>query len=156
MAKAITFGEGTQTAITIDGYEVPAGVFIYNEIYAYNNAAYTLYSKNGEYPHVNDVKDSKIDDLDAEDWIQDNAVDFCRDFVATELEFDKIGGELTKEQLDEINERAAMNETNTMFSENGVGKESIKAMIANSYKQEELFKHYFGIDAEKECLNTNR
>ena len=40
--EAITIGKGTQTALTIDGYEVPAGVFIYNEITAYNNAAYEL------------------------------------------------------------------------------------------------------------------
>ena len=33
--EAITFGKSSQTALTVDGYEVPAGVFIYNEIYAY-------------------------------------------------------------------------------------------------------------------------
>lgn len=149
--KAITLGKGTQTALTIDGYEVPAGVFIYNEIYAYNNAAYTLYSKNGQYPELEDVKNAKIDELDAADWIQDNAVDFCRDFVATELEFDKVGEQLTQEQLDEIDERTAMNAGNEMFTKNGVGTESMKAMVANSYKQEALFKHYYGLDAEKGC-----
>ena len=149
--KAVTLGKGTQTALTISGYEVPAGVFIYNEIYAYNNAAYTLYSQNGEYPELEDIKKSKIDDLDAADWIQNNAVDFCKDFVATELEFDKIGEELTQEQLDEIDERTMMNEGNEMFSKNGVGSASIRAMVANSYKQEALFKHYYGLDAEKGC-----
>ncbi len=149
--EAITLGKGTQTALTIDGYEVPAGVFIYNEIYAYNNAAYTLYSKNGAYPSLDEIKDSKIDDLDASDWIQDQAVDYCKDFVATELEFEKIGGKLSEEQLTEISLSIEQNTANQIFTDNGVGEDSIRLMIENSYKQEEIFKHYYGIDAEKGC-----
>ena len=92
--EAITFGKGTQTALTVDGYEVPAGVFIYNEITAYRNAMYDMYYKNGKMPTLDDVKNSTIKDLDSTDWIQDNATDACKDFVASEKEFEKIGESL--------------------------------------------------------------
>lgn len=149
--KAITFGNGTKTAMTIDGYEVPAGVFIYNELYAYNNASYTLYSKNGEYPTVDDVKKANIESMDATDWIQNTAVDYCKDFVATEKEFEKIGGELTAEQLQEIKDGVEQQLSNTLFTDNGIGEESIRAILANSYKQNAVFQHYYGIDAEDGC-----
>ncbi len=148
---AITFGKGAQKAMTIDGYEIPAGVFVYNEIYAYNNAAYTVYAQDGTYPSVADVKAAKLDNLDATDWIQNKATEFCIDFVATEREFEKIGGQLSEDQLTEIDLAVSSSAENTLFSENGVGEESIRKIIENSYKQEEVFKHYYGLDAEKGC-----
>ena len=149
--KAITFGNGTKTALTIDGYDVPAGVFIYNEIYAFNNAAYTLYSQNGEYPKLEDVKNAKIESMDSSDWIQDKAVEFCKDFVATEKEFEKIGGELSLEDQNAIKDGVANQSSNTLFADNGVGEESIRAILANSYKQNAIFKHYYGLDTEEGC-----
>ncbi len=149
--KAITFGNGTKTAMTIDGYDVPAGVFIYNELYAYNNASYTLYAKNGEYPTVEDVKKANIESMDATDWIQNSAVDYCKDFVATEKEFEKIGGELSDEDLQEIKDGVEQQLANTLFTDNGIGEESIRAILTNSYKQNAVFEHYYGIDAEDGC-----
>ena len=149
--KAITFGNGTKTAMTIDGYDVPAGVFIYNELYAYNNASYTLYSKNGEYPTVEDVKKANIESMDATDWIQNSAVDYCKDFVATEKEFEKIGGELSAEDLQAIKDGVEQQLANTLFTDNGIGEESIRAILTNSYKQNAVFEHYYGIDAEDGC-----
>lgn len=149
--EAITFGKGTQTAITIDGYEVPAGVFVYNEIYAYNNAAYELYMKNGSYPTLDDVKNASIESLSSSDWIQNKAVEYCRDFVANEREFEKIGGQLSAEDLVDIEETLANNNGSALFTENGVGEGSLRKIIENNYKQYYIFEHYYGIDAEKGC-----
>lgn len=149
--EAITFGKGSQTALTIDGYEVPAGVFIYNELYAYNTAMYELYSKNGAEPTVDDVKNATFESMDATDWIQDKATEACKDFVANEKEFEKIGEELTADELAEIKDMLASSSANAMFSENGVGEESLRKIIENNYKQNHVFEHYYGIDAEKGC-----
>lgn len=149
--EALTIGKGTQTALTVDGYEVPAGVFIYNELYAYNTAAYELYGKNGKMPTVDEVKDHQFESMDATDWIQDKATEQCLDFVANEKEFEKIGGELTKEELDEIKEFVSTNSSQAMFADNGVGAESLTKIMSNNYKREAIFKHYYGIDAEKGC-----
>lgn len=149
--KAITFGNNTKTALSIDGYDVPAGVFIYNELYAYNNAAYTLYAQNGEYPTDEDVKNATIGQMNASDWIQDQAVDYCKDFVVTEKEFEKIGEELSPEDQTAIKDGIEQQLANTLFTENGVGEESIRAILANSYKQNAIFKHYYGLDTEEGC-----
>ena len=149
--EAITFGKGTQTALTVDGYEVPAGVFIYNEITAYRNAMYDMYYKNGKMPTLDDVKNSTIKDLDSTDWIQDNATDACKDFVASEKEFEKIGESLKETDLAEIKDMLSTYSSESLFSENGVGEESLRKIIENSYKREAIFKHYFGLDAEKGC-----
>ncbi len=149
--KAITFGNNTKTALSIDGYDVPAGVFIYNELYAYNNAAYTLYAQNGEYPTAEDVKNATIGQMNASDWIQDQAVDYCKDFVVTEKEFEKIGEELSPEDQTAIKDGIEQQLANTLFTENGVGEESIRAILANSYKQNAIFKHYYGLDTEEGC-----
>ena len=149
--EAITFGKGTQTALTVDGYEVPAGVFIYNELYAYNQATYELYGTLGKMPTVDEVKNHQFDTLDATDWIQDKATESCIDFVANEKEFEKIGGALTKEELTEIKEFVSSNSEQAMFADNGVGPESLTKIMENNYKREAIFKHYYGIDSEKGC-----
>jgi hypothetical protein len=149
--EAITFGKNTQTALTVDGYEVPAGVFIYNELYAYNSAAYELYGTLGKMPSVDEVKEHQFESMDATDWIQDKATDYCLDFVANEKEFEKIGGELTKDELNEIKEFVSSNSSQAMFADNGVGEDSLTKIMSNNYKREAIFKHYYGLGAEKGC-----
>ena len=149
--EAITIGKGTQTALTVDGYDVPAGVFIYNELYAYNQATYELYGTLGKMPTVDEVKNHQFDTLDATDWIQDKATESCIDFVANEKEFEKIGGALTKEELADIKDFVSANSEQSMFAENGVGPESLTKIMENNYKREAIFKHYYGIDSEKGC-----
>lgn len=149
--EAITIGKNAQTAVTIDGYEVPAGVFLYNEVYAYRTAAYDLYSKNGAMPTLEDVKKASFEDLDASDWIQDNATDACKDFVANEKEFEKIGGSLTEEQLAQVKSLIDSNSADELFKENGIGEESLRKIIENSFKREAIFRHYYGLDSEKGC-----
>lgn len=149
--EAITFGKGAQTALTVDGYEVPAGVFIYNEINAYQNAAYKMYYEKGSMPSVDEVKDSTIEELSASDWIQNNATDACKDFVANEKEFEKIGENLSEDKITEIKDLASSYSSDNSLIVNGVGEESVRKIIENSYKREAIFKHYFGLDAEKGC-----
>ena len=149
--EALTIGKGTQTALTVDGYEVPAGVFIYNELYAYNQAAYELYGTLGKMPSVDEVKDHQFESMDAADWIQDKATEQCLDFVANEKEFEKIGGALTQDELKEIKSFVSSNSAQAMFADNGVGEESLTKVMTNNYKREAIFKHYYGLDSEKGC-----
>ncbi|WP_295085205.1 hypothetical protein [Ruminococcus sp.] len=149
--EAITFGKGAQTALTVDGYEVPAGIFIYNEMNAYQNAAYKMYYEKGSMPSVDDVKSSTIEELSASDWIQNNATNACKDFVANEKEFEKIGESLNDDEIIEIKNLASSYSSDSSLLENGVGEESVRKIIENSYKREAIFKHYYGLGAEKGC-----
>lgn len=148
---ALTIGSGTKTALTIDGYEIPAGIFIFNEIYAYNDAVSQIYYESGQYPTIEDVEKASIDSKDSADWIQEKATEYCRDFVAAEKEFDKIGEKLTDEELSEIEESVEAALGNKLLTENGIGEESIRKMVTNGYKIDHIFDHYFGIGKENGC-----
>lgn len=148
---AVTIGSSTKTALTVDGYDVRAGIFIYNEIYAYDEASYKIYEKEGTYPSLSDVENSRIDDLDSSDWIQDKATEYCRQFVAVEREFEKVNGELSAEDVASASESAASAKEDDVLKDNGVGEQSIKDMYLNNLKQKFLFDYYYGIDKEYGC-----
>lgn len=160
-----TIGKGTEMAMTADGYDISSGLFIFYTIRAYQDAADIIAEQNGTEPTVKEVKNSHIDNLEAEEWIQDKAVEYCANIAAIEREFEKIGGELTNEELTEIDQMAEQlvdSETNDIYSKNGVGKDSIKKVISATgsgnnyygeyeYMQKAIFDYYYGFDGEKGC-----
>ena len=101
---AITIGSGTKNAVTIDGYDVRSGIFIFNELQAYNEAYYKIYQESGSAPSNSDIQDAKIEDLDSEDWIQNKATDYCKQYVGILREFEKVGEELSADDLKKIND----------------------------------------------------
>lgn len=147
---AITIGNGTKYALTVDGYEVPAGIFINNEISAYRTAMYQIAMTNNSVPTFEEMKKVHIGNMEAEDWIQEEATETCKRFVAVEKEFDKIGGQLTQEEEDEVSNYIKSMDKD-LTEGNGIGEESLLIVQRNTYKQNYLFKHYYGIDSERGC-----
>lgn len=147
---APTIGKGSSIAITIDGYEVPAGVFIFYTINSYYEA-YSIVSENntGSTIKVDDVKKSHIDNIDAADWIQNKATEYCESYVVIEKEFEKLDIELTSEELDEIEGNLAQFSAYPIYSENGIGESSIRALLENEYKSNYVFENYYGFEGEK-------
>lgn len=150
---AVTIGNNTKNAVTIDGYEVPAGVFIAYELVSYDNAASQYYSSTNSMPKPDDVKKFHIEGTDSSTWIQDQATEQCRQFVAIEKEFEKIGGTLTEEEQDKINESyKSLSDSNREFYEkNGISEESLKKISAISLKRDYVFDHYYGIGGPNGC-----
>lgn len=150
---AVTIGNNTKTAANIDGYEVPAGVFIAYELVAYDNAASQYYYSTNTEPKPNDVKKFHIEGTDAETWIQEQATEQCRQFVAIEKEFEKINGSLSDEEQKEIDEsiKAMPEDTRDYYDENGISEESLKKIAAVSYKRDYIFEHYYGIGGPNGC-----
>lgn len=160
-----TIGKGTEMAMTADGTDISSGLFIFYTIRAYQDAADIIESKNGTAPTVKEVKNSHIDDIEASDWIQDKATEYCMNIAAIENEFNRIGGQLTSEELAEIEELADNRidpEGTDIYSKNGVGKESMKKIISTTgsgtnyygeyeYMQKYIFDHYYGFEGEKGC-----
>ena len=148
-----SIGNGTQKALSADGYDVRSGVFIYYTLQAYDEAVSVLSEQNNnETPTLKDVKGAHIDELDASEWIQDKATENCTAFAATKKEFDNIGGKLSKEDLDQAAEMAEYYLSYDPRNEaNGVGIESMKEIAENTYKEQAIFEHYYGIDAPNGC-----
>ena len=151
--SAPTIGNGTKNAATIDGYEVPAGIFIAYELTAYNSAVSQYISSTSTMPTPDDVKKFNIEGTDASTWIQEQATEQCRQFVAIEKEFEKINGVLTAEEEDTVeNSIKSLSETDRDYYEkNGVGEESLRKIAAFEFKVTHVFEHYYGIDAPNGC-----
>ena len=66
------------------------------------------------------MESAKIENTDAAEWIQNQATDFCKDFVVTEREFAQIGDTLTEEEVQLVKDNLDSNENKEVFTENGV------------------------------------
>ncbi len=149
-------GSGSQTALTADGYEVKSGIFIYYTMQAYDEAVSVISEQNeGATPTLKEVKNAYIDEVESTDWIQDKAADYCKAFAAVKKEYDNIGGQLSAEDKEEAAQMAEYyfngDERNSL---NGISLDSMKEIAENSYKEEQIFQHYFGFEGEKGCSET--
>ena len=147
-----TIGEGTRTAMSVDGYDIPAGIFVYYSVQAYDEAVSLLTEQNesGETPTVKDVKGAKIDEIDSADWIQNKATEECVTYAAIQKKFDEVGASLSPEDQDEIDSMAEYYSAYDARNElNGVSTESIRKIAEASFKQKEIFEYYYGIGGEK-------
>lgn len=147
-------GSGSQMAMKADDYEVKSGILIYYTMQAYDEAVQVI-SKNkddGSTPDVKEVKNSYIDEIESTDWIQDKAADYCKAFAAVKKEYDKIGGELSAADKEEAAEMAEYYyNADPRIEQNGISMDSMKEIAENTYKEEQVFQHYYGFDGEKGC-----
>ncbi len=145
-------GANTRTALTVDGYEVPAGVYIYYLNTAYSNAVSQLSQENSELDTTDKeaIKNMTLEGKDITTWVQDKATEMVTDFVATEKKFDELGLSLDADAKSNISMMkdyywASSQET---FEANGISEESFTKIITSSYKSDEIFMYYYGIDGE--------
>lgn len=143
-----TLGKNTAYALTVDGYKVKAGVYIYYTASALSEAT-NLASQQNENLDTQDndaLKKVKIEGKDFIDFVKDKATENCVSHVATIKHFDELQLSLTETQENEISQYVDMNwEANEeMFTKNGISKESLKEIMTSSYKSEEVFKAYYG------------
>ncbi|MCD7890337.1 MAG: hypothetical protein LUG26_00745 [Ruminococcus sp.] len=149
--SACTIGSSSAMAVTIDGYDVDAGIFIYYTIQSYYDVQELVAEESGDStvtPTIEEVEDATIDGLEATEWIQDKATQYCSDFITIEREFEKIGAELTDEELDEIDTLVESALENELFTENGISEDSIVALASSSYKGDHIFDYYYGTESE--------
>ena len=146
-------GANTRTALTIDGYQVPAGVYIYYLNTAYSNAVSQLSEDNPDLDTTDKeaIKGQSLDGKDMTTWIQDKATEMVTDFVATEKKFDELGLSLDADAKSNISMMkdyywASNQET---FEKNGISEDSFTKILTSSYKSDEVFKYYYGIDGQE-------
>lgn len=152
-----SIGSGSTVAMNVSGYDIPAGLFIYYTIQSFDEAKNILQEQNGEAPELKDVKNAKIDSMDATDWIQDKALEYCIQYISVLKEFDDInaaGGNLTISEEDAENAESMASyyyAQDSRLAENGVSLESMKKMALNSYREQEIFNYYYGFEGTEGC-----
>ncbi|MBP3857956.1 MAG: hypothetical protein IK990_20320 [Ruminiclostridium sp.] len=162
--------------VTVDGERFRAGLYILEQQYAASDAV----SKIGEEQPDLDTSaegftylDQTVEGKKFADWVNDRALELCREYVAVEHLFDQYGLSLTADELAEIN----ANVKSTWTEENmyaqyfygvdiigdyyesfGVGEESYKQFQIESKKRSDLFDHLYGeggeLAATQDEINT--
>lgn len=141
-------GKNTAWAARYENYEVNAGIFIYYEMSAYYEAVNQASGEN-ENLDTTDKKALKATQIDGKDmltWIQDEATENLRKYLAVQAEFDNRGLELTDEEISEMDESvsSAWDTYGSYYEQNGIGEESFRKITELSYKSSALFESYYG------------
>ena len=168
-------GPDTTYAAVIDGYKVPAGVFIAMQMNSYYDAAYyteptdeseeTTASTEASETAASETEvttttaftDKVIEDKPVRDWINDEATKSMQEFVAVENKFDELGlsfedneKEKTKVYLDSIWEYYGSNYENAGISEN-----SQLLIMLNSTKKNKIFDYYYAEGGQDEISEAD-
>lgn len=148
-------GENTATALTVDNYDVRAGIYLYYATTAYSEAINVLTKQGENFDDAKTTKEVKkimdkvkIDNLEPDKWIQNKAAEHCVDFVEVEREFDALGLKLSGDQLASIDSELKSNMSfyGKFYESAGIGEQSVKDIITNNYKQNMLWEAYYGDD----------
>lgn len=152
-------GENTANAMTVGDYDVRAGIYLYYATSAFGEAIEVLRDGGETFEDVSDSKGyekilskADIDNVTAEEWIQNKAEEYCKTFVAIEKEFETLGLSLTGEELAAAESSAASSMVyyGEFFENTGIGEQSVKDIILNSYKQDAVWEAYYGAGGSKD------
>ena len=147
--SAAACGYNTINALTIEGMDVPAGVYIYYLNAAKNTAMSKLAEENPDLDTTDDnaVKASTLEGKDITSWIQDEATKSCARYVLIEKDFDDLGLELDADSKSTIDTMMDYYWSNSqeMMEKNGVSEASFRKIVTSSYKSEQIYEHYYGI-----------
>lgn len=152
----------TGTALTIDGMDIRAGIYIYYQMDALNDAATLLAEEQPEldmYAEGFEITDYTVEGTPVEEWIKNKTIDYCKNYVAVNKMFDEYGLSLSAEETAEINSYVSglWTEENSYaqyiygvdiigeYYENiGIGEQSYKDITTLDYKQNAVFEHIYG------------
>lgn len=168
-------GPDTTYAAVIDGYKVPAGVFIAMQMNSYYDAAYyteptdeseeTTASTEAAETTASETEattttaftDKVIEDKPVRDWINDEATKTMQEFVAVENKFDELGlsfedneKEKTKVYLDSIWEYYGSN-----YEDAGISENSQLLIMLNSTKKNKIFDYYYAEGGQDEISEAD-
>lgn len=138
-------GENTKTAAVYNGGEIPAGVYIYYQITAYNEAAALAPDSK------TDPLKQEIEGVPAEQWIANRAAFYTRRFAAVESECARLNI-----VADEVSLAAKMQSIDSawesegaLLEKNGISRNSVNLAIINNQKLQQLFLVYYDEGGEK-------
>jgi hypothetical protein len=148
-----TFGSSTAYAMTIDGTQVKAGVYIYYSYAAYMEFVDELEEQDSDLDTSDNkvVKKQSIDGEDAETWIKNKALEYCQRFVAVQQKFEEAGLSLDEDEETEIDDtmESFWESNGDTYEKNGISKSSVTQVLENTYMTNDLFLYYYDVDGEE-------
>lgn len=144
-----TVGDSTANAMTIDGYALKAGIYIFYQDKALDEAKNLAKKENSDIDITDEdaLEDTTIEGKEFLKWISDRTLASCREHVAINKKYDEMGLKLSDTDRDSIKAAAAANYENyPEYSENGIGEQSLEEILSITYKTTELFDAIYGKD----------
>lgn len=134
------------SVLTINGEEIAPNIYLLAQLESYYNALDLV--EEG----TKDINKGTIEGVPAVQWIYDDAVKALKNYIYTENEFEEKGLSFTQEDLEQIEASAQYmwSYVQDMYKENGVGYETYKSMLMNTYKSDRIFNNTYGVGGEKE------
>lgn len=142
-------GYNPPTVGTIDGVDVTCGQYLYFQLISIDSAATEYGDSTISGAAIFDVD---IDGTPAREWIAQNTVKLCSEYIYVEKEFERLGLQFD-DYTSYIVEYSASTNWQTMgntYLNNGVGYETYESIVANSYKQSMVMQALYGEGGERE------
>ncbi len=129
-----------------DGQRMPAGVYINQVLSAYSEGM----GKVDNTEQTNLWKNT-IDGEDFTSWVRTRTQENVYEYFAAEKKFDEMGlsfDEFSQAQITYAVE-SQWSYYQSIYEENGIGKDSFQKSIENTYKRSELFNAIYGKDGSE-------
>lgn len=148
MAAASLTGCGSkapQVVATYNGGSIPAGVYIFNQVNAMNEAYQKVANPYG------DLLSQEIDGVKAEQWINNRAVDLIKTYAAVSTEATRLN--ITIDEAVAASIKQSLNKTwgteGKSMEKMGVSLASAEAVANSSQLANQVFAAYYGEGGEK-------
>lgn len=138
----------TWTYRTEDGaYEVTSGMYVGMSISAYNSG-YSQTDVDTSKP----LYDQQIGSVDALTWVQQEADNLAKKYLAVDSKFDEYGLSFTEDEQSYIDSYIEYywNYLGETYEDEGCGQASYTKLMTNSFKESQLFYHIYGEGGERE------
>lgn len=132
--------------LTVDGEQIPAGVYLMYQLNAYSEA-------ENQLEEDQTVKNGQIDGQDAVDWVHEKTLEDLRRWVWINREFDAQGLTLEGDELKNAQSEAASNYDyyGEWYEDNGIGAESYEKFYMAEVKYQKLYEAWL---AEQDEIST--
>ncbi len=147
-AAGCTMGTSTAKVITVGDYEMNAGVYIYYQNTALEEAKSLAAEENEDLDTTDQdaLEACTIEGKSFLEWVNDKTLASCAEHIAVIQKFDELGLTLAQEDIDMVDDYAesVYSEEKNEYTNNGIGEESFKEILINTYKATELFDAIYG------------
>lgn len=160
MSSMTACGENTTWGATIDGSDIPAGIFIYYLQSAYYSAQSKLNEENSASSDAIASADgttttaavfsSQIDGKDAKTWIYDEATKSMQEYAAIEAKFTELGLTITADEKDaaKVYCDQIWDYAGEYYTKMGISEKSYTSIYLNSQKRDKVFKTIYSESGE--------
>ena len=160
MSSMTACGENTTWGATIDGSDIPAGIFIYYLQSAYYSAQSKLNEENSASSDAVASADgttttaavfsSQIDGKDAKTWIYDEATKSMQEYAAIEAKFTELGLTISADEKDaaKVYCDQTWDYAGEYYTKMGISEKSFTSLYLNSQKRDKVFKTIYSEGGE--------